>query len=120
MVALQLVPIILSLVVLGAHFLRGGHVVLVAAILVVIGALFVRRPWAARTAQTTLGLGALVWLQTLFQLATTRMQAGEPVKRLVIILSSVTAVTLLSALVFQSATLRRRYGLGQRGGSRDA
>ncbi len=107
MVALQLVPVVLSLVVLAAHFLRVGSRPLVAAVLAIVVVLVaVRRPWVARLAQATLMLGALEWCRTLVRLA-----AGEPVARLVAILAVVTAVTALSALLFASARLRRAYGL---------
>lgn len=112
MIALQLFPVVLSLVVLGAHFLRAGNLVLVAAVLLVVALLLaVRRPWVARAAQATLALGALEWGRTLALLATERAGAGGPVLRLVVILGVVTAATALSALLFATARLRRAYGL---------
>jgi hypothetical protein len=41
--ALRLLPAALALLVLGAHFLRAGHLALVAATLAVVALLFVRR-----------------------------------------------------------------------------
>jgi len=110
---LQLLPVGVSLLVLGAHFLRGGNVVLVALVLVALGLLGVRRPWAARFVQVALLLGALEWVRSLVQLAGWRVQTGQPATRLVVILGSVALFTGLSALVFRTPSVRRRFGLGQ-------
>lgn len=109
MTVLHLLPITLSLLVLGAHFLRGGYGPLMVATALMFPLLAVRRPWAARVVQAALALGALEWARTLVRLASLRMQAGEPVLRLVIILGAVCAVTGLSALAFQGKTLGGRY-----------
>lgn len=103
-----------SLLVLGAHFLRGGNVVLVVLVLTALGLLGVRRPWAARTVQGVLLLGAVEWVRSLVQLAAWRVQTGQPATRLVVILGSVALCTGLSALVFRTARLRLRYAPGQR------
>ena len=109
MIGLQLLPVVLSLLVLGAHFLRAGNIAMVAAVLVVLGLLGVRRRWAARGVQAALLLGALEWVRTLVDLVALRTQAGQPVLRLVLILGGVALVTGLSALVFRAAGLRSRY-----------
>ena len=111
MIALHLLPVALSLLVMGAHFLRAGNMVLLAAVLVLLALLGVRRPWVARVLQLALVLGALEWARALFVLARRRVQAGEPVVRMSIILGAVAIVAALSALVFRSARVRRWYGL---------
>jgi hypothetical protein len=111
MVALQLLPVGLSLLVLGAHFLRAGRPLLALVVLLTLALLFVRRRWAARVVQGVLGLGGLVWIRTLVVLASLRIHTGEPVRRMVIILGSVAAVSLLSALLIQVGALRRFYRL---------
>ncbi|MCP4549158.1 MAG: hypothetical protein GY835_22115 [bacterium] len=114
MKVMQLIPVVISLLVLGAHFLRYGWTFLfVAVVVLMVAVLTIHRPWAARTAQTALVLGFLEWLRTLFYLANARFDAGQPV-RMIVILGAVAAFTLLSALVFQTRTLRRLYGLDQR------
>jgi len=59
MTALQLTPVVLSLLVLGAHFLRPGNFIMVAVVAIVVGLLAVPRRWAARTVQAALLLAAL-------------------------------------------------------------
>ncbi len=114
MTALLLAPAVLSLLVLGAHFLRGGQLVLVVLTLVLVGLLSVRRPWAARAAQVALLLGACEWVRTTAALLGRRMQEGEPWVRMVVILGAVALVCGLSALAFRAGPLRRRYGLEPR------
>lgn len=106
---MALVPVILSLLVLGAHFFRAGQFPFVALVLALLGIVWVRRPWAARVLQAALVLGALEWGRSLVEIANRRLHEGQPWVRLVVILGSVTLVTALSALAFQAPAMRRRY-----------
>lgn len=117
--ALFFIPVALSLVVLGAHFLRYGQDLGVAVALVLIGLLFVRRTWAARTVQVALLLGVVQWALTLYGIWQMRVAQGAPVARMAIILGVVIAVTALSALLFQTRTMRKIYGFDQEAGSQD-
>jgi len=105
------VPVVLSLVVLGAHFMRYGNFIGVFGSLVLIALLFVRRPWVARLMQVVLILGALEWVRTLYELAQVRAAHGQPFTRMIVILGVVAAVTFCSALLFQSPALKRIYRL---------
>jgi hypothetical protein len=109
--ALHLLPPVLSLVVLAAHFVRAGSAGMAMVPLGVLVLLAVRRRWAVRVVQVVLFLAAFDWLMTLVDLARWRLLAGQPVLRLVIILGGVSAFTALSALVFRTDRLRARYGL---------
>ena len=113
MIVLQLIPVVLSLLILGAHFLRAGNLVLVALVLALLGLLSVRRRWAARVIQAALMLGAVEWVRTAVELAAWRSQAGQPALRLVVILGTVALLTALSGLVFRLARVRSWYGPGQ-------
>ncbi len=62
--------------------------------------------------QLVLTLGTLEWIRTLATLAMRRSQQGEPFLRMAMILGSVAAVTLVSALLFETQKLRRIYGTG--------
>ena len=111
MTVLLYVPIVLSLIVVGAHFLRYDNVIGVAASLVLIGLLFIRQAWVARLVQVALILAAVEWLRTLYTLAQWRASMGEPATRMIVILGSVAAVTFCSAFLFQSKTLKKIYRL---------
>jgi hypothetical protein len=118
--ALLLVPPALSLLVLGAHFLRAGTPLLTVVALVSLGLLFVRRRWASRAVQVLLALGALEWVRATVVLTGARMSEGLAYGRMVGILAGVATVTALSALVFRSRALRRWYradAAGDRGGA---
>jgi hypothetical protein len=113
LIVLQFFPVVLSLLILGAHFLRAGNLILVALVLALLGLLPVRRRWAARVIQAALMLGAVVWVRTAVELAALRTQAGQPALRLVLILGAVAVLTALSGLVFRLARVRSWYGPGR-------
>ena len=102
-------PVVLSLLVLAAHFLRAGKEMAVAVSLLLIPALFVRRYWTARLVQAALILGALEWLRTLYALAQMRAAQGEPYTRMAVILGVVAAVSLVSAMILETKTMRSIY-----------
>ena len=104
-----LVPVVLSLLVLGAHFYREGSVVLLAMVIFLLAVLAIRHPVSARLVQLGLVIGTVEWLWTLFVLAGQRMEVGAPYLRLALILGGVAAFTLLSALAFEHRSLRRLY-----------
>ena len=111
MTFLALLPVGLSILVLAAHFFRAGQFVLCAAMLGLLGLTAVRRPWAARTLQVVLVLGALEWLRTMAGFVSERQLEGRPFVRLAAILTGVALVSVLSALLFRTRALRARYGL---------
>jgi glucose-6-phosphate-specific signal transduction histidine kinase len=107
---LHLLPALLSLLVLGAHFLRAGNLLLLGVALGLMAILLVRRWWAARAVQVALLLGMAEWARTLVELAGARARAGEPYARLVAILAGVALATGLSALALRTGRARRWFG----------
>ena len=108
--AVSFIPIVLSLIVLAAHFLRGGCLPVAVGVLALLALLAVRRPWVPRLLQVVLTLGALEWIRALVTLAMQRADQGEPYLRMALILGAVAAVTLASAFLFETGRLRRFYG----------
>ena len=98
MKGLATVGMIISLLVLAAHFLRSGYTLLVLILLLAPLLLLVGKNWSVRVLQVVLILGTLEWLRTLVALTSTRLEAGEPFLRMVLILAAVAAISLLSAL----------------------
>ena len=113
MTALLYIPIVLSLVVLGAHFLRDGNEWGVFAAIVLLGLLFVRRAWVARLVQAALLLGTMEWLWTMYTLVEIRAAHGAPLARMAVILGVVAGVTFGSALLFGTKRLQRVYKLAE-------
>ncbi len=109
---LRLIPVILSMLLLAAHFYRAGYLILVIAMLLGPLVLFICKPWTARVIQVVLVLGGIEWIRTLINLATIRQSVGAPWERLALILCGVALFTIASALVFSLRSLKKRYGIG--------
>ena len=106
---LRLLPVILSFLLLGAHFYRGGQLILTAFCGALLLLLFLRRSWVPLVFQVLLGLGAIEWLRTLYFLAAMRIAWNEPWTRMALILLAVALFTAFSGLVFRGAALRAYY-----------
>lgn len=109
MTALLLMPTLLSLLVLAAHFLRAGQPWLAAASLALGTLTLVPRRWAAWTLQAGLLLGAAEWVRTTMVYVQARQAMGMPSGRLMVILGSVALVTALAASLYRTPRLRRRF-----------
>ena len=103
--AIRLIPVILSFLLLGAHFYRSGQVVLSGFCIAVLFLLFLRKSWVPRMFQLLLILGSLEWLRTLYIFAAMRIAWDQPWTRLAIILGAVALFTALSGLVFRNKKL---------------
>lgn len=90
-------PAFLAGLLLGAHFLRSGTMVLVGAcILVAILAFVPRRPLPT-IVRWTLVLGVLEWVRTALEIHARRVAAGQPALRAVLIVGAVAAFTAFAA-----------------------
>jgi hypothetical protein len=112
MLLVRLALPLLALLLLAAHFYRAGWLPLAALSAALTLLLAVPRPWAARTVQAALVLGAVEWLRALAALAAMRVAAGQPYLRLALILGGVAALTLAAAWIFRHRSLRARFRLG--------
>ena len=106
---LRLIPVILSFLLLAAHFYRSGLVVLTVICVALLFLLFIRESWIPRLFQFLLILGALEWLRSLYYFAAMRIAWDQPWTRLAIILGAVALFTALSGLVFSNKAVRARY-----------
>jgi hypothetical protein len=113
MIFFRLAPVVLSLIILAAHFLRAENMLVVAILIASLVLLLVKRPWIVRVIQTILILGAIEWLLTLSELMSRRIEMGQPYMRLVAIIGSVAFLTAVSGLAFRSESLRNRYGMNR-------
>jgi hypothetical protein len=91
-------PILISALLIAAHFLRSGSYILVAVGLAFPALLALRTRWAARVVQVALICAGIAWVHTLLTLAAARQAAGAPWTRLALILGGVALFTFLSAL----------------------
>ncbi len=105
----RLLPVVLSLVLLAAHFYRAGLLPVAVICLGLLPLLFVRKSWVPRFFQVLLLLGALEWLHALYNFAAMRIAWDQPWTRLALILCAVALFTALSGLVFRTSKLRSFY-----------
>jgi hypothetical protein len=87
----------LALLLLAAHFFRGGLFPLAAVSFCLTALVFVSRPWAALLLRTALALGSIEWLRTAWVLSERRALAEQPYMRMLLILGAVAALTLVAA-----------------------
>jgi hypothetical protein len=113
--ALLLLPTVLSLLVLAAHFLRAGVLVAVVALIVILPLLGLRRRWVPRLFQAVLGLGVLEWLRTLLVLRAAREAMGMASTRMVLILAGVALFGAVAAALFEVPRLRDWYAAREPG-----
>lgn len=106
---LRLLPVFLSFVLLAAHFLRAGQMLISIVLLALLLLLFLRKYWVPWIIQLVLLLGAFEWLLTLYSVAQVRIEMDMPWMRMAIILGVVALFTALSCLVFRGGELRKRY-----------
>jgi hypothetical protein len=108
----RLLPAVIALLLLAAHFYRAELPFLVPVCLGLVALSFVRLAWVPGVLALALALGTGEWLRTLLLLASGRIAAGEPYARLVVILVAVALFTLLAALTAWSPKVRRWYAGG--------
>ena len=93
----RLLPLVLSSVLLGAHFYRAGDSVLAVVVLAAPLLLLTQKSWAVPALQIALFIGAAEWIRTAMRIGAARAANGEPSLR--------AALTALSAF-----PLNRRAG----------
>jgi hypothetical protein len=102
MLLLLLIPAILSLLALAAHWLRDANYPMVLLFLAVCLLLaLVQRPWVKRLTQIVLVIGFFIWIHTAWNLAQDRMNIGQPWLRGFCILAGVGIFALISAALLQ-------------------
>ncbi|HIP75977.1 MAG TPA: hypothetical protein EYH12_02270 [Psychromonas hadalis] len=106
---LKVLPAIFSLVILVAHFLREGSELLPQIILLVpvLMLIKVKRKEITLFLQAVLGISALLWLDTAYDILVIRLSRGIDWMRMVLILSSVALFSLFSAYLLKNKSLER-------------
>jgi hypothetical protein len=104
-------PIIFSFLLVGAHFFRGSHFILVCLSLVFPCLLLVQQRWAARAVQPALICAAFEWARTSVSIMNIRLAAGEPYLRMLLILGAMAVLNLGAVFIFYSPVMRKRYKL---------
>jgi hypothetical protein len=106
---LRLLPVFISFLLMAAHLVRAGQMVMACVLLALLLLLVLKKNWVPWVIQLILLLGAVEWLRTLYSVAQMRIEFGMPWMRMAIILGAVALFTALSCLVFRSKALRSRF-----------
>ncbi|MFN2238555.1 MAG: hypothetical protein ABR524_04130 [Thermoanaerobaculia bacterium] len=105
--AMRALPAILSSLLLAAHFLRTGNMLLVTGAAALPLLMLIPSRYARYALQGLLLLGAAEWIRTSIALAELRIQLGAPWARMVAILATVTLFTIVSALLVPRRRIER-------------
>ncbi len=108
---IKLFPVVLSILLLCAHYYRAGLLSLVFVLMGSLLTLLVRQKWPVRIVQTLLFIGSIEWIRTLVILVSGRQGAGMPWVRMAFILGSLSLFTIGSIFLFRAKSLRKRYQL---------
>jgi hypothetical protein len=95
---LRALPLLLSSLLLAAHFYRAGQMVFVIVALALPLVLLVRFDWAVPAVQVALFVAAAEWVRTAVAIADVRHALGASSTRMLVILLSVALFTAASAL----------------------
>jgi hypothetical protein len=106
---LKLLPVILSFLLLAAHFYRSEMFILSIFSLLIPFTLFIKSKWIPGIIQIILILGSFEWLRTTILFVAERKMANMPWIRLCIILVSVALFTALTGLVFKIKSIKEIY-----------
>jgi hypothetical protein len=106
---LLLLPTVLALLTLAAHYARYGLYPLTIGLVALLGLVLVRRRWAARVLQVVLCVAALEWGSVLYDVARERAADGRDARRTGRILGGTALFTLFAAGLYQTPRLRRRF-----------
>ena len=109
MIFLRLLPVLISFLLMAAHFVRAGQAGIAIVLLALLLLLTLRKTWVPLIIQLVLLLGAVEWVRTLISVAQLRIELDMPWMRMAIILGAVAVFTALSCLVFWSEALRKRF-----------
>lgn len=106
---LRIILLIISYLILSAHFFREGEIVLTAVYLFLPFLLFIKNRWSIIFLRIFSYGGVIIWLQTIYVLAFARISMGEPWLKMAIILGAVTVFTLYAGLLLNSKKMKSKY-----------
>ena len=99
----------IAALLLGAHFLRAGNLLLVALCLATPLLFLYKKRWSLILLQVTAYGASTSWLWAAFVLVEFRQQAGQPWTAAALILGAVACFTLVAGLLLNSRCMRERY-----------
>lgn len=105
----RIIPTVIAFLLLGAHFLRSGHKILMLGSILIPLLLLSKKRWLLILVQGLTYCGAAVWLYTASVLVQQRIMAGAPWLRMLLILFGVAVFTLFAGYLLTSDDVKKRY-----------
>ena len=99
----------IAALLLGAHFLRAGNLLMVALCLAAPLLFLYRRRWSLIGLQVLAYAAAAIWIRVALQLMQLRQQSEQGWTAAVIILGTVALFTIAAGLLLNSPAIRARY-----------
>ncbi len=116
-----IIAVIISALILAAHFFRSGPGLFVLASLALIILLFVRRAWVSRVLQLALWIGAAVMFWTGIEIARERIASQNPrVVPPLLIMSGVGIFMIVVGLSVRGPSARRWFRVNPANSLQDA
>lgn len=109
MILIRLFPVILSFLILAAHFSRINQSLLGLFALAFPFLLLIKKAWIPKLVQITLLLGSFEWIRSMYFYIEAYEQTGKSWTRLALIIGGVALFTALSALVFKIKSVKNKY-----------
>jgi hypothetical protein len=109
MTFLLVLPSIVAVITLAAHYARFGAYFVSVLLLALLPLLLIDRKWVARMMEVVLALAALEWVLILVDVIGQRNIENRDFSKTAIILGATALFSLVSALLYETPRLRRRY-----------
>ena len=106
---LRVVPLILTALLLGAHFWRSGNLILALVYGLFPLLLFIKQRWSWLAVQIFAYVGVIIWLYTTVAIVQERINWGLPWVRVVFILGGVALLSAWAGMLLNSPRVKARY-----------
>jgi len=111
MIFLNLIPVYIAAIMIAAHFSRVGNFAAAGVCIGLPFLLLLRRRWATQVVRLFFVFTAIVWLFTLYDLVSIRLTAELPWLRMALILSAVSAFSILPFFILKRPSLDQKISL---------
>jgi hypothetical protein len=105
----RVIPLLLTSLLLAAHFLRDGNLVLTLICVLIPLLLLIKKRWSWLVVQLFAYVGAVIWLYTTVAMVQQRIFWGMPWVRLVMILGGVALFTAWAGFLLNSSRIKEIY-----------
>ena len=104
-----IIPLTLSCLLMGAHFLRSGNPIITLFCLLAPFLLLIKKQWVLIFLQCFTYFGGIIWINTGINLMRKRISLGASWSKPLIIVGSVALFTIFSGLLLNVKYLKERY-----------